>query len=194
MSSCPTCGRIISQSESSCSLCSPDNWWDVNSGTQAQPSVSSYFGVTTQNAYSLPKARSHGQASRGLRLGGLAIDVMLFIFLLGLGWFIWFVFLAAKGQTPGKFFLKTRVERADGSSSFATTFWRNCLPNLFSFAILPFTILGMFSLPYGLAFIVSIFQTIGWALPLADALFIFRPDQKRLVDLVFKTRVVRLLG
>jgi hypothetical protein len=158
----------------------------------AQPSVPVYFGATTQSAYTQPMALSQGHASRLFRLGGLLLDGALFTLLLGFGWVIWFVFLAAKGQTPAKFLLRMRVERADGSTNFATTFWRYFLPNMFGYAILPFTILGMFSLPYGLAFIVAIVQTIGWVLPLADALFIFRPAQKRLVDIAFRTRVVRI--
>ena len=194
MRTCPTCGRMISQSESSCSLCASDNWWDDKSAMPAQPSVPAYFGSTTQPSYSHPVAHSQGQASRWLRLGGLLIDGALFTLLLGFGWIIWFIFLATKGQTPAKFLLKIRVEREDGSTNFATTFFRYFVPNIFGFAILPFTILGLFSLPYGLAFIVSIVQTIGWALPLADALFIFRSDQKRLVDLAFRTRVVRVVA
>ena len=41
-------------------------------------------------------------ATQGRRLAGFILDALLFIFTLGLGWLIWFLVIAGRGQTPAK--------------------------------------------------------------------------------------------
>jgi uncharacterized RDD family membrane protein YckC len=110
---------------------------------------------------------------------------------LGIGWFIWFLFLARRGQTPAKFLLKLRVVTESGfTPRFRVTFWRYYLPNILSWITAPFGILGLLSLPFLFAFILGVLQVAAWLIPTIDALFIFGPRKKRVVDFLFKTEVV----
>jgi uncharacterized RDD family membrane protein YckC len=43
------------------------------------------------------------------RLGALALDSLIYVFTLGIGWTIWAFIVRGKGQTPGKKILKLRV-------------------------------------------------------------------------------------
>jgi uncharacterized RDD family membrane protein YckC len=54
-------------------------------------------------------------ASPGRRLGGYALDTLFLIVTLGIGWLIWFIIVASRGQTPGKQLLGMYVMREDGS-------------------------------------------------------------------------------
>ncbi len=53
-------------------------------------------------------------ATQGRRFAGFILDVLLSIFTLIIGWLIWFLIIAGRGQTPGKQILKLRVVREDG--------------------------------------------------------------------------------
>jgi uncharacterized RDD family membrane protein YckC len=58
------------------------------------------------------------------RFSAELIDMVLFILLLIVGWFIWFGFFTAhRGQTPGKQILGLRVIRLDGTVATAGTMW-----------------------------------------------------------------------
>ena len=54
-------------------------------------------------------------ASPGRRLGGWALDTVVATLTLGLGWLIWFLLVARRGQTPGKQMLGMYIIRADGT-------------------------------------------------------------------------------
>ena len=54
-------------------------------------------------------------ASQGRRLGGWALDGLVTIVTLGVGWVIWFLIVAQRGQTPGKQMLGMYIMREDGS-------------------------------------------------------------------------------
>ena len=49
------------------------------------------------------------------RLGGALLDVVLLIFTLFIGWFIWSLFVVQRGQTPGKQITRMYIMREDGS-------------------------------------------------------------------------------
>ena len=54
-------------------------------------------------------------ATPGRRLSGALLDSLILILTLYLGWLIWFVIVAPRGQTPGKQMLGMYVMREDGS-------------------------------------------------------------------------------
>ncbi len=56
-------------------------------------------------------------ASQGRRLGGFALDTVLSIVTLGIGWIIWYLIVARRGQSPAKQLLGMRVIREDGSAA-----------------------------------------------------------------------------
>ena len=54
-------------------------------------------------------------ASPGRRLGGWALDGLVAVVTLGVGWLVWFLIVAQRGQTPGKQMLGMYIMREDGS-------------------------------------------------------------------------------
>ena len=54
-------------------------------------------------------------ASPGRRLGGWALDILVATVTLGVGWLVWFLIVAQRGQTPGKQMLGMYIMREDGS-------------------------------------------------------------------------------
>lgn len=54
-------------------------------------------------------------ATPGRRLGGWALDGLVAVVTLGVGWLIWFLIVAQRGQTPGKQMLGMYIMREDGS-------------------------------------------------------------------------------
>ncbi len=62
-------------------------------------------------------------ASPGRRLGGYALDTALAIVTLFIGWLIWFIVVAPRGQTPGKQLLGMYVMREDGSRAGGWYVW-----------------------------------------------------------------------
>ena len=54
-------------------------------------------------------------ATPGRRLSGALLDALVLILTLYVGWLIWFVIVAPRGQTPGKQMLGMYVMREDGS-------------------------------------------------------------------------------
>ena len=61
----------------------------------------------------LPEVGSRGNEYRYApfqrRLGAIALDSLIYLFTLGIGWTIWAFIVRGKGQTPGKKILKLRV-------------------------------------------------------------------------------------
>ena len=56
-------------------------------------------------------------ASSGRRLGGYALDAVIQILTLYIGWLIWAAIVAQRSQTPGKQLLSMYVMRDDGTRS-----------------------------------------------------------------------------
>ncbi len=55
--------------------------------------------------------------SPGRRLGGYVLEIVLSIITLGIGWIIWYLIVATKGQSPAKQLLGMRVVLEDGASA-----------------------------------------------------------------------------
>ena len=77
------------------------------------------WGLTT-SGQSYPDAhldRQHGltTATPARRLGGNLLDAVIVVFTLVIGWVIWFIIVAPRGQTPGKALVSTYVIREDGT-------------------------------------------------------------------------------
>jgi uncharacterized RDD family membrane protein YckC len=155
------------------------------SAQKASSSGTSYFNQHTP--------RIDKQVPRGLRLAGAFLDFVIAGLTFGLGWLVWFLFVIKRGQTPAKFLLKTRLVREWGSvPSSSVTFWRYYIPNILSWVLAPFGILGLLSLPAAFALIFGLLQFLSWSVPLVDSLLILLPPRKRGVDYLFKTKVVYL--
>ena len=61
-------------------------------------------------------------ASPAVRLGGEVLSTIMFFLTLGIGWIIWFAFVAPKGQSPGKQMVGL-VTYKDGRRASAGTMW-----------------------------------------------------------------------
>jgi uncharacterized RDD family membrane protein YckC len=126
------------------------------------------------------------------RAATAVLDSLLFSILLGIGWWAWFLLVAGRGQTPAKVLLKTRVASYPLLSQigFAKTIGRYLIPSLIPQLVLMQTLFGLVSLPFGFG---TIWLAISWVaslLPLVDALWLFGPAKRRLIDVVLKTDVV----
>jgi uncharacterized RDD family membrane protein YckC len=62
-------------------------------------------------------------ATPGRRLGAYALDFVITVFTLYIGWIIWFIFTAQKGQTPGKQLVGLYVIREDGTRAGGWYMW-----------------------------------------------------------------------
>jgi uncharacterized RDD family membrane protein YckC len=56
-------------------------------------------------------------ATQGRRLAGFILDSFLIVITLLIGWVIWYLFAARRGQSPGKRLLGMRVIREDGATA-----------------------------------------------------------------------------
>lgn len=84
-----------------------------------------------------------GLSSVGKRLGAFALDLLLAIVTLGIGWLIWAVILWGRGLTPAKQILKMRVVVKDTgqAASFGTMFLREIPCKFLIGLVASFTIL-----------------------------------------------------
>jgi len=190
---CANCYSSVPRGAEYCLECGNRNIIDIGSSPvpklpsaqKATSSGTSYFNQHTP--------RMDKQVPRGLRLAGAFLDFVIAGLTFGLGWLVWFLFVIKRGQTPAKFLLKTRLVREWGSvPSSSVTFWRYYIPNILSWVLAPFGILGLLSLPAALALIFFLLQLLSWLIPMIDSLLIFLPPRKRGVDYLFKTKVVYL--
>lgn len=62
-------------------------------------------------------------ATPGRRLGAYSLDLVISIFTLYIGWIVWFIFTAQRGQTPGKQLVGLYVVREDGSRAGGWYMW-----------------------------------------------------------------------
>ena len=58
-----------------------------------------------------PGAAPRELASQSRRLAGALLEVVLFVLTLGIGWIVWYLFVARNGQSPAKRLLGMRVMR-----------------------------------------------------------------------------------
>ena len=81
-------------------------------------------------------------ASQGRRLGAFILDIALGVVTLGIGWLIWFLVIARRGQTPAKQILGLHIVRADGTSAgFGWTLLREVVLKWGVFAALDLVLL-----------------------------------------------------
>ena len=70
------------------------------------------------NAFSAPSSSSVRYASFQHRLGAIALDSVLAVLTLGIGWVIWSMIIWGEGQTPAKKILKLRtLNQTNGRSA-----------------------------------------------------------------------------
>ena len=62
-------------------------------------------------------------ATAGRRLGAWALDFLLFVFTVTIGWLIWFIIVAPRGQSPGKQLLGLNIIRSDGARAGGGYTW-----------------------------------------------------------------------
>jgi uncharacterized RDD family membrane protein YckC len=85
------------------------------------------WGISTSGKPS-PEAlldRQYGiaTATPARRLGGYLLDGVLLVVTLFIGWLIWFIIVAPRGQTPGKALVSTYVMREDGTIAGGWSMW-----------------------------------------------------------------------
>jgi uncharacterized RDD family membrane protein YckC len=178
MTSCPNCGcqefLVKDGAVTEFVAAQKSNPWKTNSGSSRAQS-----------------ARSGQIASRRIRFAGLLIDVAIAGLTCAVGWLVWFLILAPQGQTPAKRILKLKLVTEDGRTpKTGVTVLRYFIPNFLTWLVTPFVFLGLVSLPYAFALILGIVEFLAWLIPTADAVSILGPRKKRLVDVIFKTKVV----
>ena len=82
-------------------------------------------------------------ASPGRRLAAFLLDVFLFAFTFAIGWLIWYLVTAGRGQSPGKQILHLYVLREDDSvAGFGWMLLRDALVRGFAFATLDLILLS----------------------------------------------------
>lgn len=62
-------------------------------------------------------------ATPGRRLGAYALDLVISVITLYIGWTVWFIFTARNGQTPGKQLVGLYVIREDGTRAGGWYMW-----------------------------------------------------------------------
>ena len=83
-------------------------------------------------------------ATQGRRFAGFILDVLLAIFTLAIGWLVWFLIIAGRGQTPAKQILKMRVVREDGQpASYGWMLLREIGVKIIAFAVLNFALVAL---------------------------------------------------
>ena len=88
-------------------------------------------------------------ASRKRRLAGFIIDQLILNITVGVGWLIWFLVIAGRGQTPAKQLLSLCVVREDGRlASYGWMFLREIVVKFIIFAA-PVLVLGMIGVVVG---------------------------------------------
>jgi uncharacterized RDD family membrane protein YckC len=111
------------------------------------------------------------------RLGAIALDSVLLVVTLGIGWAVWSLILWNEGQTPAKKILKLRTYSFE-SGTVAT--WGHMSVREF---LIPLAVSIPTSIPY-----------IGWALSIAylvlEIVFYFTKGQRTFTDHWAKTAII----
>ena len=121
---CTNCGQQLSSNDQFCARCGTETIARTpNGGAQAQGCPNCAAGVDLSRSF----CDYCGQvfvapggvkiASQGRRVGAYALDIVLFIVTLIIGYIIWWLFTLRRGQTPGKRLLGLQVIRVDGTAS-----------------------------------------------------------------------------
>jgi uncharacterized RDD family membrane protein YckC len=109
------------------------------------------------------------------RLGAYALDAVLSVLTLGIGWLIWSVIVWGEGQTPAKKILKIRVRHFE-TGAVAT--WGHMAVREF---LVPLTVVIASSLTSGIA-------AVAWIV--VEIVFYFTKNNRTLRDIWVKTAVI----
>ena len=109
------------------------------------------------------------------RLGAYALDAVLSVITLGIGWLIWSFIVWGEGQTPGKRILKIRVRHFETGA--VATLGHMAVREL----LIPLTVVIASSLTSGLA-------AVAWIV--IEIVFYFTKNNRTLRDLWVKTAVI----
>ena len=122
-------------------------------------------------------------ASPGRRLGGFVLELALLGFTLWIGWMIWFVVVAQRGQTPAKQLLKMYIICRDGTRAGGGYTW---LREIVIKSVLFGTVISIVSAV--LAAVSGV--DVGWALWLPAMLWcLWDPNRQCLWDKVGSTYI-----
>ena len=116
---CPQCGQQLSAGSQFCSACGRAVVADEATG--ACPSCfkrhegEGLFCRSCDQFLNGPTGVT--AAGLGRRVGAYAMDIVLFVLTLVIGYIVWWLFTLRRGQTPGKQLLGIRVIRSDGTPS-----------------------------------------------------------------------------
>ena len=84
-------------------------------------------------------------ATQGRRLAGYIVDSIIVVLTFGVGWLVWLLLVAPRGQSPGKQLLGMYIIRADGSRAGGGYTWvRELIIKTLLFGAI-FAILGAFT-------------------------------------------------
>lgn len=192
---CFACNASVPAGQFHCSSCG-----STNIGTSRTTSVSAssetsgwYFEQNSSTMQAQGGGYIQGaDASRGLRFGGYLLDIALSWVTFGLGWFVWMLIIAPRGLTPAKQIIGMKI--VVPGTTFPAAWWkvamRHYAPLLVGIVISPFSMFGLFSLPFAFALLLTVLQFAAAVIPIVDALFIFGPRRQRLVDMIFRTAVI----
>lgn len=81
-----------------------------------------YFCASCGVLRSDRSAALYGAAPR-LRLGAFAVDYLIIWLTAGIGWLVWLLFVAPRGQSPGKSLVGISIVRVDGAVPPAPFVW-----------------------------------------------------------------------
>jgi len=109
-------------------------------------------------------------ASKGRRIGGFVLEILLFIVTLAIGYLIWMLIAWARGQTPGKQVLHMRCYRPESRSDAG--WWYMFLRQFVGAVINQIT--------FGVVFLVSVIMLIA------------RKDNRTIPDLIAGTVVIKV--
>ena len=136
-------------------------------------------------------------ASRGLRFGGYLLESLLLVVTLFIGWVIWSLIVWGRGQTPAKQVLKMRVidERTGRAAEWGRMAIREfVIPMIYTVAyLLLILVSGSFDdvINGTSSWYLVVVQIVFFVISLADTLWIFRPEHKRLTDVLAGTKVIK---
>ena len=105
MSFCPNCGATLAEGAAFCASCGAA----VAAAAQPLPGVVWPDPVSAPSPSGVTLPAGVALSSAGRRLGAWALDLLLLIVTLFIGWLIWSLIVWGRGQSPGKQLLHMRV-------------------------------------------------------------------------------------
>ena len=127
-------------------------------------------------------------AGQGRRMAGALLEIVLLALTLGLGWVIWYLIVARRGQSPAKRLLRMRVIREDGvAASLGWMLIRDLAVRVIGFGAVNRVLVAMLGEPVGDA----VFGLI-WVV--AALWCVWDANRQCLWDKLARTRVVQVEG